>query len=93
MWAKQLLVLSAGSFTLACLGIEDFQALLAEIMTQIKALGKLVVSLGLASIVSAMNDWSTPCLQGICSYDVPKSDTSMAAKFIIVRAPHSLIVN
>ena len=36
-------------------------------------------------LVSAANDWSKPCLDGWCSYDISSSDTSMEGTMTIVR--------
>lgn len=34
----------------------------------------------------AVNDWSQPCLQGICSYDISQSNSSLGGTLIIVSA-------
>ncbi|KLO12153.1 hypothetical protein SCHPADRAFT_941424 [Schizopora paradoxa] len=33
--------------------------------------------------VQAKNDWSTPCLSGSCSFDIARSNSSMAASLVI----------
>lgn len=33
----------------------------------------------------AEDDWSTPCHQGVCSYDIPLTQDSMGAKVLLVR--------
>ncbi|KLO13395.1 hypothetical protein SCHPADRAFT_366949 [Schizopora paradoxa] len=38
----------------------------------------------------AQNDWSQPCFNGACSYDIARSDTSMAASLLISGEPSSI---
>ena len=35
-------------------------------------------------LAGAKNDWSQPCFSGACSFDVPRSNTSMGATLSIV---------
>jgi hypothetical protein len=44
----------------------------------------LALILSATSSVYAVNDWSKPCFQGDCSYDVPASNTSVPASLRIV---------
>ncbi|TDL21133.1 hypothetical protein BD410DRAFT_750102 [Rickenella mellea] len=41
-------------------------------------------------VVSAANDWSQPCLQGICSYDVAESTTSMPGSMTITGSTNAI---
>ncbi|KAI5116443.1 hypothetical protein M0805_008630 [Coniferiporia weirii] len=40
--------------------------------------------------VLATNDWSKPCLQGVCSYDVPASENSMSGSISINGSPDQI---
>jgi hypothetical protein len=44
----------------------------------------LALLLSVATNVGATNDWTKPCFQGSCSYDVVASNTSVAASLQIV---------
>lgn len=43
------------------------------------------VILSAASCAYALNDWSVPCFQGVCAYDVAGSQTNAAATLKVVR--------
>ena len=38
----------------------------------------------LPALVSAANDWSVPCFQGVCAYDIKQDENDMPATMVIV---------
>ncbi|KAI5116203.1 hypothetical protein M0805_006760 [Coniferiporia weirii] len=51
----------------------------------------LLVPLSLLPLaVLATNDWSKPCLQGVCSYDIPASENSMSGSISINGYPDQI---
>jgi len=43
-----------------------------------------------APLVFALNDWSKPCFDGVCNYDVQQTSTSMAGSMTIRGSPYSV---
>lgn len=54
------------------------------LLCRMKSSTFLLLLFSLFVLVEAKNDWSQPCFNGACSFDVARSNTSMGATFLVV---------